>query len=239
MPEGRAAFATTRWSLVLAARQKESVASSRALAELCEAYWYPLYAFVRRSGHDVDAAQDLTQAFFAKLLERHDLEVADRERGRFRTFLLTALQNFIRNEWRKGQRKKRGGGVETLSIDLDRGEKSYRLEPTDGVTPEKVYERRWALTVLEHTLAKLKSEYEESGRAEIFAALHDSIAAGHPRLPYSELAKELGKSEGALRTAVSRLRSRYRELLRQEIGETVGGSGEVDAELQALFSAAE
>src|SRR5271155_2907054 len=164
---GSRQFATTRWSLVLAAGQRSSPQSSAALATLCENYWYPLYAYVRRRGHDSDEAQDLTQAFFTRLLEKNDLAAADPERGRFRSFLLASLKHFLANEWDRARAEKRGGGRSVLSIDFGTAEERYRAEPSHELTPEKIFERRWALTVLDHALKRLRTEFAGGGREKL------------------------------------------------------------------------
>ena len=237
------AFATTRWSLVLAAGDSDDSSSARrALAELCEQYWYPLYAYVRRRGHDAEDARDLTQAFFAKLLEKRDLAHAEPARGRFRTFLLTAMKNFLAGEWRKQQAQKRGGAVTTLALDFDSAEETYQLEPSHGQDPEALYHRRWALGLLERALAELQQHYEKTGRGALFEALKGSVS-GEVDLPYAELAPRLEMSEGALRTAASRLRSRWRRRLREMVAETVGAPDParsettVQDELQILIAA--
>ena len=230
-------FATTRWSLVAAAGRGASPESAQALALLCETYWYPLYAYVRRRGHDPHEAQDLTQEFFARLLERRNLRAADRQRGKFRTFLLASLQNFLSNEWRKEQAQKRGGGKLPVSLDFKAGESRYTLEPSHELTAERVFERRWALTLLDQAMTKLRDEFTASGKAELFEALQGSLGGEAVLAPYAELALRLGTTEGALKTAAHRLRRRCRELLRAEIAQTVARAEDIDAELRELFSA--
>lgn len=232
----RRQFATTQWSLVLAAGESRSDGAERALAELCARYWYPLYAYARRRGHDPDDARDLTQAFFAKLLEKRDLRVADPTRGRFRTFLLSSMQNFMAMEWRKETALRRGGGIELLPLDLDSAEASYGREPSHGLTPEAIYERQWALRVLEQAVSDLRSQYEKAGDLELFDALKGFLGGGDDVLPYSELSRRLGRSEGALRTAASRLRARWRERLRQLVAETVQDKAELGDELDCLIA---
>ena len=236
-------FATTRWSLVLAAGESDdSSHAQRALSELCEQYWYPLYAYVRRRGHDAEDARDLTQAFFAKLLEKRDLAHAEPARGRFRTFLLTAMKNFLAGEWRKKNAQKRGGEVTTLALDFDSAEETYQLEPRHGQDPEALYHRRWALDLLDRALTELQQHYEKTGRGELFEALKGSVS-GDLDLPYAELAPRLDMSEGTLRTAASRLRSRWRQRLRDMVAETVGSHGNIESaktvqdELQVLIAA--
>lgn len=236
---GRQRFATTQWSVVLAAGESRSKRSERALAELCSRYWYPLYAYARRRGYDPDDSRDLTQAFFAKLLEKQDLRVADPKRGRFRTFLLSSMQNFMAGEWRKEQALKRGGEVVLLPLDFDSAEQCYGVEPSHTLSPEAIYERRWALGLLERAVNDLKSQYESAGNGELFDALKGFLGGEDDVLPYSELSRRLGQSEGALRTAASRLRDRWRNRLRQLVAETVNEESEVHDELSTLIASLE
>jgi RNA polymerase sigma-70 factor (ECF subfamily) len=230
-------FATTRWTLVAAAGQDSSPEGRRALAELCGTYWYPLYAFVRHKGIQSAEAQDLVQAFFAELLQHDRLRLADPQRGRFRSFLLAALNHFLANQWRHEVALKRGGGVRTLPLDFSAGEERYGREPVHGWTAERLYERRWAITLLDRTLARLRQEYEADGKLELFEALKLHLGGGDERVPYDELAGRLGKSVGAVKVAAHRLRKRCGELLRDEIAETVSSPDEIDEELHALFRA--
>jgi RNA polymerase sigma-70 factor (ECF subfamily) len=230
-------FATTRWTVVAAAGERSSPEGRRALAELCTAYWYPLYAFVRRKGWQPAEAQDLTQAFFAELLERDRLRMADQHRGRFRAFLMASLNHFIANQWRQAQALKRGGGLQPLSLDFASGERRYGLEPAHECTPERIFERRWAMTLLDQALARLREEYESAGKLPLFEALKAHLGGDDERLPYDELALRLDTSAGALRVAAHRLRQRCREILREEIAETVASPDQIDDELQALFRA--
>ena len=230
-------FATTHWSLVAAAGRSSSPESAKALAALCETYWYPLYAYVRRGGHSAHEAQDLTQEFFARLLARRNLRAADRQRGKFRTFLLTSLKNFLANEWRKEQAQKRGGGRASVALDFSAGETRYSLEPAHELTPERIFERRWALTLLDQAITKLRDEYAAKGNAELFEALKGSLGGEAAAAGYAELADRLDMTEGALKTAAHRLRRRCRELLRAEIAQTVAKDADIDDELRELFSA--
>ncbi len=229
-------FTTTHWSLVLAAGDGTSTHAEAALEQLCRAYWYPLYAYVRRKGNDPHDAQDLTQAFFARLLEKHYVAQADRERGRFRTFLLAALDHFLADEWDKARRLKRGGGREIISFDAASAEERYRLEPVDSLDAAKLYERRWVTTLFEKVLARLEEEFCDSGKRELFDGLKSSLLAERDGASYAELGARLGLKEDAVKQAVHRMRRRYRELFREEIAQTVAGPGEVDDELNYLFT---
>jgi RNA polymerase sigma factor (sigma-70 family) len=235
--QGDRQFAATRWSIVLAAGHRSSPDSSRALESLCQTYWYPLYAYVRRRMPDAHEAQDLTQAFFASLLERNALEAADRERGRFRSFLLTAFQNFLVDEWDKSRAQKRGGGLRSIPLNLDSGESRYSLEPVDELSPELLYEKQWALTFLDHVLSRLGAEFAARGKEQQFQALKPFLAGGNDPNSYEIAARELGVSEAAARVALHRARRRYRDILRGEIAETVAGPQEVDDEIRQLRAA--
>jgi RNA polymerase sigma factor (sigma-70 family) len=229
-------FATTRWSLVAAAQDPAAPESRQALADLCAAYWYPVYAYVRRRGHNHHQAQDLTQAFFARLLEKNDLAAADRTRGRFRTFLLTACQHFLANRHDHETAKKRGGGRTHVPLDFAGADDRYAREPAHDDTPERLFDRRWALDLLDRTLAELRAEYEESGRGKLFDALKGTLTGGAGE-GYAELADRLGLTEGAVKVAVHRLRQRYRDRLRAVIAETVEKPEDVDDEVRDLFTA--
>jgi len=229
-------FATTRWSVVLAARDPAAPEADGALAELCRTYWYPLYAFVRRKGHSPHDAQDLTQAFFARLLEKNYVAQADRERGRFRTFLLTALTHFLADAWDKTRRLKRGGGCELISFDAASAENRYRLEPVDHFDAARLYERRWVTTLFEQVLARLEQEFRASGKGRLFDGLKRSLLAEPDGPSYAQLGTLLGLKEDAVKQAVHRMRRRYRELFREEIAQTVASPGEVDDELKHLFA---
>ena len=233
---GDPVFVTTQWSVVLTATRPDTTQAQAALERLCRTYWYPLYAYVRRRGHSPPDAQDLTQAFFARLLERHWLADADRVRGRFRTFLLTALSRFLSDEWDKARAIKRGGGVSHVPVQVDTAETRYGCEPADNNTPETCFERGWALTLLETVLERLRAEYEREGKSALFAGLNSSLVGDRASQPYAELATALGMNEGAVKVAVHRLRKRYRHLLRAEIADTVTGSEDVDDELRHMFA---
>jgi DNA-directed RNA polymerase specialized sigma24 family protein len=230
-------FATTRWTIVLTARRTTSPAADRALEELCRAYWYPLYAYARRRGHAREDAEDLTQAFFARLLEKDYLQAASRAKGRFRTFLLMAFQRFLANEWDRARAQKRGGGRTVLPLDADSAERRYQIEPADELSADRIFERRWALTLIDETMGRLRQEFVAADRAGEFEHLKTFLTADHATIPYAELAVMLGQPESALRVAVHRLRRRFRELFRLEIAQTVASPAEIDAELRHLLAA--
>jgi RNA polymerase sigma-70 factor (ECF subfamily) len=230
-----AAFVTTHWSIVLTAGRCDTPRAREALSKLCQTYWYPLYAYVRGRGHAREDAQDLTQEFFARLLEKNWVGSADRRKGRFRSFLLIAMKRFLADEWDKARAQKRGGGVPLLPLEFDTAETRLRREPVDEVTPEHSFERRWVLTLLDEVLKRLRQEYDQEGNAELFAELHPCLVGDRASLPYAELATKLAVSESAAKSAVHRLRQRYRKLLRAEIAQTVADPDEVDEELRHLF----
>jgi RNA polymerase sigma-70 factor (ECF subfamily) len=230
-------FVTTHWSLVLAAGKGASADAQEALANLCQTYWYPLYAYVRRQGHQPDDAQDLTQAFFARLLEKHYLQSADPERGRFRSFLLTAFKRFLSKERDRQRAKRQGGGRKLLPLDFEAGERRYSLEPAHAVTAERIYEQRWALTLLDRVFVRLRDEFDQAGKQKDFNCLKVYLTGEAGTPSYQEAAADLEMTEGAVRVAVHRLRRRYRDLVREEIAQTVAGPEEVDEELRHLFAA--
>jgi DNA-directed RNA polymerase specialized sigma24 family protein len=236
-PGGKAQFATTRWSMVLAAGGLVSPDSRQALAVLCETYWYPLYAYTRRQGYRTEEAQDLIQAFFTRLLEKNDLQVADRQRGKFRSFLLAALNHFLANEWDRTRAAKRGGDRAFWSIDSTLAESRYGGELTHQRSPEALFERRWALTVLDLVFASLRREFAAAGKEEEFDCLKEHLTPGESSVPYQAVAARLGMSEGAVKVAVHRLRRRFAQLLRTEIAQTVTGPEEIDEEIRDLFDA--
>jgi RNA polymerase sigma-70 factor (ECF subfamily) len=228
-------FATTQWNVVLAARDGTDTEARRALESLCEAYWYPLYAYVRRRGHAADEARDLTQAFFADLLSRDFLAAVDRSKGRFRSFLLASLEHFLSHERDKERTLKKGGGVRFLPLDIDVAETRYRHEPADPLTPELVFERRWGLMVMERAMERL--QVESSGdQPERFEHLKPYLTGSEPHTQYREIAASLGMTESAVKAAVHRLRQRYGRLLRAEIAETVADPAEVDDEVRHLLT---
>src|SRR5262249_20695739 len=223
-------FATTHWSVVLAATRSDTTEAGTALSHLCSVYWYPVYAFIRRRGRNPQDAQDLTQEFFARLLERNWLARADRNRGRFRTFLLASLGHFLANEWDRSHAQKRGGAVQIVPLQLDSAETRYGQEPPDPTTPEQIYERRWALALLETVLQRLSHECRAQGKALLFEALKPCLIGDRENQPYAVLATQLQMTEGSLKTAVHRLRQRYRQILREEIAGTVATPEEIEAE---------
>lgn len=227
-------FTTTHWSVVLAAKDAQTPESFAALEQLCRTYWYPLYAHVRRRGYSEAEAQDLTQEFFKRLLERQFLSGLLREGGRFRSFLLTALQHFLAEHWHRSQAQKRGGGQPIISIDAQTAEERYRLEPRDERTPEMLYEHRWAMALLDQVLSRLELEFSEAGKGPLFQQLRAYMVDGAAQTSYAEGARRMGMTEEALRKAVQRLRKRYQELFRQEISQTLANPTEVEEELRYL-----
>lgn len=236
-PSRRRRFATTCWSVVQAAADPSEPGWRDALETLCRDYWYPIYAHFRRKGRDADAAGDLTQAFFTRLIEKNDLRVADESRGRFRSFLLAAAENFLANQHDYDTALKRGGGRAHLSLDLRDAEDRLAFEPADGSTAETEFERRWALSLLERVLDALRAEYAATERGELFEALCPFLPKHEGPSSYAELARRLKMTEAAVKVAVHRLRKRFGKLLRQEIAQTVGEPQEIDDEIRRLFAA--
>jgi RNA polymerase sigma-70 factor (ECF subfamily) len=228
------AFAETQWSIIRAARGDSDRAAS-ALEQLCRRYWYPLYAFVRRRGHTAEDAQDLTQGFFARLLEKDWLDQVDPSKGKFRSFLLASMKHFLANARDHAQAVKRGGGRTTLSLDADTAESRYANEPFDSLTPERIYDRRWALTLLEQVMASLREEYVLGGKQSLFEHLKPVLVA--QAAPYAEIGRDLKMSEGAVKVAAHRLRQRYREILRTQVAQTVASPEELEEELRDLLKA--
>jgi len=222
---------------VLAAGGPGSPSAVVALEELCRTYWYPLYAYVRHQGHSPADAEDLTQAFFAKFLEKNYLAALDSNRGRFRAFLLASLKHFLANEWDRSRRQKRGGGATLLSLDYQGADTRYHIDPPDHLSPDKLYDRAWATTLLERVITRLREENEAEGRAGQFDQLKGYLMVGTNNIPYAEAAAALGMSEGTVRVVVHRLRRRYRELLRQEIVQTLADPAQADEEMRALMGA--
>ena len=230
-------FVTTHWSVVLVAGQAGSEQADAALEKLCRAYWWPLYAFVRRRGYQPHDAQDLTQEFFARLLSKDFLRAVDRRKGRFRSFLLAALEHFLANEWRNAHTQKRGGRFTFVSTDLEHAEQQYLQVPAANLTPEQLFEQQWATTLLDQTLGRLRQEFVAAGKQAQFEAIRIFLTGEKRAASYVELAANMGTTEGALKMAVSRMRQRYGELLRAEIENTVSAPNEVEEELRALFAA--
>lgn len=230
-------FVTTRWTVVLSARRRSSGHSDRALGELCQTYWYPLYAYVRRQGHTKEDAEDLVQAFFERFLEKNYLEGLSAERGKFRAFLLASLKHFLANEWDKSQRQKRGGGASHLSLDWQSADERFHLDPPDPSSPDKTFDREWALALLERVIVRLRDECIADGKATLFDQARGYLMVGEKTIPYAEAAQHLKMDKGAVRVAVHRLRKRYRELLRDEIAQTLDDPAQVSEELCSLQAA--
>jgi RNA polymerase sigma-70 factor (ECF subfamily) len=230
-------FQTTRWSLVLKACQSDTTTAATALNKLCQMYWYPVYAFIRRNGHGPEDCRDLTQDFFASLLQRDFFMTADPERGRLRSFLLVSAKNFLGHQREKARALKRGGEYSFVSLDSAEAEGNYAHEPANPLTPDQLYQRRWALTVLEQTLSRLKDEYVRAGKTNLFESLQSSLYGDKGDGSYAEIGARLNMSEGAARIAAHRLRSRYAELLRAQVAETVASRAEVEEELATLRAA--
>ncbi|MGD0744477.1 MAG: RNA polymerase sigma factor [Verrucomicrobiota bacterium] len=230
-------FATTHWTVVLAAGKRHSPQSDRALEELCRTYWFPLYAYVRRRGHNKEDAEDLTQAFFARFLKKNYLANLSAERGRFRAFLLASLKHFLANEWDKSQRQKRGGGVTPLSLDWQSANTQFQIAATAEPGPDKAFDREWAVALLAKVIERLRAESEADGRGKQFAELKVFLTAGQGEVSHADAAQKLGMDETAVRVAVHRLRKRYRQLLRDEIAQTLANAADVDEEMRALFGA--
>ncbi len=236
-PSAAGRFAATRWTVVLTAGQAASPQAGRALEELCRAYWYPLYAYVRRRGYEAHEAEDLTQEFFARLLAKNYLADVDRTKGKFRSFLLASLKHFLANEWDRAHAAKRGGDQPLLSLDTQTAETRYRSEPADELSPEKLLERQWALALLDQVLDRLQAEFVTDGKAEQFDHLKPFLTEGKGTTSYAAVATKLGTTDGAVKVAVHRLRRRYRELLREEISHTVATPAEIEEEIRHLFAA--
>jgi DNA-directed RNA polymerase specialized sigma24 family protein len=228
-------FATTRWSVVVAAGENRSEPASHALETLCRAYWYPIYVYVRRKGHGPDEAQDLTQGFFAELISKEHLRLADQQKGKFRTFLLAMLDYFLAREWSRDHRQKRGGRISFVSLDDPGPEERYRIEPADHDSPEKKFLREWALTVLKQTMSALERECEASGKGSLFREAKTLLSGERDGAACAQIGRQLNMTEGAVRVAIHRLRQRYGQLLRHEIAQTVSGPEEVDQEMRYLL----
>ncbi len=222
---------------MLAAGKRSTPQSDHALEELCRTYWFPLYAYVRRRGHTKEDAEDLTQAFFARFLGKNYFEGLSAERGRFRAFLLASLKHFLANEWDKSQRQKRGGGAAPLSLDWQTADTQFQIAATKEPSPDKAFDREWAVTLLARVIGRLQAECETDGRGKQFAELKIFLTAGKGALSHAEAAQKLGMEETAVRVTVHRLRKRYRQLLRDEIAQTLADAAVVDEEMRALFGA--
>ncbi len=234
---GRSSFLTTQWSVVLAAGQGDSSRARDAMATLCRTYWQPLYAYVRRRGYSAHDAEDLTQGFFARLLARDDVASVRQERGKFRSYLLGAMNHHLSDEWDKSRAQKRGGG-KVLVLDFNAAESAYLLQAEDdSATPDQLYDQQWAITLLEEVQRRLRKAYKAEDKAAWFEALRFALMGESDHRPYSELAAELGATEGAVKVAVHRLRQRYRRLLRELIAETVATPDEIEDELRHLLQA--
>jgi RNA polymerase sigma factor (sigma-70 family) len=229
-----ASFTTTHWSRVVAAGS-QSADAQRALAELCQLYWYPVYAYVRRRGRSIDDAQDLTQEFFARLLARNWVGNADRQKGRFRSFLLGAVNHFLADEWDKAKSQKRGGGIPDLPLVMEDAEKRFSLEPADPETPERQFERRWAMTLLDKALHQLRDEYGSEGRSELFSRLNPCLVGERTSEHYAAMATQLGVSESTVKSYVHRMRQRFRQMIRHEIAQTVADPTDIEDELRHMF----
>lgn len=235
-PRATDVFVTTHWSVVLTAGKSDTTRAHDALAKLCRVYWRPLYAYVRRRGYSAHDAEDLTQEFFARLLERNDVATVSPERGKFRSYLLGAMNHFLSDEWDKARAQKRGGG-KLINLDTTVAEAMYAEMSDDTLSPEKLFDQRWAITVLEEVHQRLRMEHKREGKTPQFEALRFSLMGERSAVPYAELAGKLGMSEGAVKVAVHRLRQRYRTLLRELIAETVATQEEVEGELKYLMHA--
>jgi RNA polymerase sigma factor (sigma-70 family) len=236
-PSKRPRFATTHWSVVLAAWKSSSPNQKQALETLCERYWFPLYAYLRQRGYNTHEAEDYTQAFFTHILDKHDLRAADPKYGKFRSFLLIRLKSFLSDERDRAKAGKRGGGRKILSLGFQNAEDQYALEPAEQIAPEKLYEKSWAMTVLERTMDRLEKEMAEKNKKKLFDHLKVYLTTEKDVIPYRKTAKELKMAEGSVRVAVHRLRRRYRRLLRDEIGQTVAAEDQIDEEMGHLFAA--
>jgi RNA polymerase sigma factor (sigma-70 family) len=229
-------FATTHWSAVIAAGQNSGPGAHAALEELCQTYWYPLYAYVRRLGHSAADAEDLTQEFFSRLLSKDYLARADPQKGKFRSFLLTGLKRLLSDEWDRANRLKRGGGKKTISFDAAQAESRYQLEPVDDRSPDYLFERSWAAALLERAAWRLQEEYAAAGKSRFFEQLTEFRTDSDEQRSYSEVAAQFGLGESAMKSAIYRFRRRHHELVREEIAQTVGDPAEVDEEVRYLLS---
>ena len=230
-------FATTHWTVVLAAGKRSTPQADQALEQLCRTYWFPLYAYVRRRGYAKEDAEDLTQAFFTRFLAKNYLAGLSAERGRFRAFLLASLKHFLINDWKKSQRQKRGGGAAPLPLDWQTADTKFQVAARNELGPDKAFDREWALALLAKVIERLQQECEADGKGKLFDQLKIFLTAGKDESSHAAAARKLGMEEGAVRVAVHRLRKRYRHLLRSEIGQTLTDQADVDEEMRALFGA--
>jgi len=230
-------FVTTHWSVVVTAGRSDTTRARAALEQLCRNYWQPLYVYVRGTGRSREEAEDLTQEFFARLLASNTVARADPARGRFRSFLLASLKHFLANEWEKARAQKRGGGAQVIPLESDTAETRCAQPAAPGDSPDRAFDRQWAVALLDVVLGRLRREYCDAGREDLFLALKETLSGGRAEIAYCELGGRLGMSEGAVKVAAHRLRGRYRELLREEIANTVAGPEEVEKELRELFAA--
>ena len=237
VPVGDDRFATTHWTVVLAAASPSSSRYEQALGTLCQTYWFPIYAYLRRRGYDIHQAEDYTQGFFAYLLEKRGLRVADPQRGKFRSFLLATLKHFVGDERNRARAQKRGGGRRVISFDVQNAENQYTFDPAHNLSPDKLFEKSWALTALERIIARLKAESVSRNKQKLFDHLKVYLTAKRDSIPYRNVAAELDMTESAVKVAVHRLRTRYRELLLDEIAQTVSTQEQVDEEIRDLFAA--
>lgn len=234
---GKSRFTTTHWSVVLAAGKSSAPQQKQALETLCQSYWFPLYAYLRRRGYDTHQAEDLTQAFFGHILEKKDLQAVDPKYGKFRSFLLARLKYFLSDQRDRAQAKKRGGGKRIISLSIQNAEGQYNLEPAIQLSPEKLFEKSWALTVLERTIGRLEAEMAGKNKQKLFDCLKVYLTTDKDAIPYQDMAAELEMTEGSVRVAVHRLRMQYKKLLRDEITQTVGNEDQIDEEMECLFAA--
>lgn len=228
---------TTRWTVVLAAGQRDLPQAGQALEELCATYWFPLYAYARRQGQSKEDAEDLVQDFFTRFLGKNYLAGLHSEHGKFRAFLLACFKHFLSNEWDRAGRQKRGGHATVLSLDWQQADTRYRIDPADHLSPDRLYDRAWAIVLLERVLARLREEHVSAGKLRLFDHLKPFITLGKSALPYRQAAETLGTNEAAARVAVHRLRRRYRELLHEEIAQTLSHPDQVEEEMRALLGA--
>jgi RNA polymerase sigma factor (sigma-70 family) len=228
-------FATTHWSVVLAAGQSATIDAREALEQLCRTYWYPLYFYLRRCGSSPEDAEDLVQEFFARLLSKDYLGRADPQKGRFRSFLLSGIKNLLCDQHDRSNRIKRGGGKPVVSLDAPSAEARYQLEPVDGSAPDRAFDRSWATALLERAATRLRTEYAQSGRTELFEQLTDFRLDQESQVSYVEAARQLGLSQSAVRSAIYRLRQRHRELVREEIAQTLADPAELEEEVRYLL----